>query len=221
MPNTDHLRNRRSRLGSGNDHCNRYQTSRGGRGKVTHGRCLTAPGVAVLVPVLVGCTASTMTRVPDVPAALGAPSSQVLSAELHASGVQIYSCNPNKDDPTRFGWVFDAPEADLLDRSGKRIGRHYAGPTWEANDGSSVVGTVIARDDGPDPTAIPWLLLHATSTTGHGIFSKTQSVQRLHTVGGKAPADGCDRTQSGKQVRVPYTAEYRFYVLKQGEPSKP
>jgi len=185
-----------------------------GRGAVTNRRWLAAPGVAALIPVLAGCAASNLTTIPDVPALLKAPPSQELSSRLHASGVQIYDCKPSKEDPTRYEWVFNAPEADLLDSGGKRIGRHYAGPTWEANDGSKVVGAVVARDNGPDPAAIPWLLLRATSTAGLGIFSQTQSVQRLHTVGGKAPADGCDQTQSGKQVRVPYRADYLFYSPK-------
>jgi len=180
-------------------------------GAITNRRSLLAPGVAALIPVLVACAASNVAAVPDVPAQLKAPPPQVLLSQLHASGVQIYDCKPTKDDPARFEWVFNAPEAGLLDRTGKTIGRHYAGPTWEANDGSKVVGAVVARDNGPDPAAIPWLLLRATSTAGHGMFTQTQSVQRLHTVGGKAPADGCDQTQSGKQVRVPYRADYLFY----------
>ena len=45
------------------------------------------------------------------------------------------------------------------------IGTHFGGPTWQAKDASTVVGK---RVDGVtvDPTAIPWLLLEATSTTG-------------------------------------------------------
>src|SRR6266704_1241294 len=84
------------------------------------------------------------------------------------------------------------PEADLFDLSGKKIGKHYAGPTWESNDGSKVVGEVKARDDGPAPTAIPWLLLRAKSTSGNGAFSRTQAIQRLYTVGGQAPAESCN-----------------------------
>ena len=94
------------------------------------------------------------------------------------------------------------------------IGKHYAGPTWESNDGSKVVGEVKAKDAGPNASAIPWLLLSAKSTTGDGVFSHTQSIQRLHTVGGKAPADGCNQTLLGKETRVPYKATYFFYVAK-------
>jgi hypothetical protein len=131
---------------------------------------------------------------------------------VQASGVQIYECKPSKDTPAKFEWAFVAPEAVLRDPAGKVIGTHYAGPTWEASDGSKVVGTVVARDPGPDASAIPWLLLSAASVTGHGIFERTRSVQRLHTVGGKAPPDGCDASQSGKQVRIPYAADYFFYA---------
>jgi len=55
------------------------------------------------------------------------------------------------------------------------------------------------------------LLLRATSATGPGAFSQVKSIQRLHTVGGKAPADGCSPAQSGQVLRVPYSAEYLFY----------
>src|SRR5206468_420762 len=94
------------------------------------------------------------------------PATEVLSLETEATGVQIYECNAGKDVPTRFEWVFKAPEADLFDRAGNKIGKHYAGPTWESNDGSKVVGEVKAQNAGPDSGAIPWLLLNAKSTSG-------------------------------------------------------
>lgn len=148
---------------------------------------------------------------PVVPENLKVPATQVLSLEAHAAGVQIYECSASKTEPVRFEWVFKAPEADLLDSGGKNIGKHYAGPTWESNDGSRVTGEVKARDNGPDATAIPWLLLSAKATSGKGVFSQTLSIQRLLTVGGKAPAEGCDQTQSGKEARIPYRARYYFF----------
>ena len=75
-----------------------------------------------------------------------------------------------------------------------------------------MVGEVKAKDAGPDANAIPWLLLSAKSTTGNGVFGKIQSIQRLHTIGGKAPADGCNQAQPGMETRVPYKATYYFYV---------
>jgi hypothetical protein len=99
----------------------------------------------------------------------------------------------------------------LFDRSGKPLIKHFAGPSWQATDGSTVVGEVTAKDNGPDTMAIPWLLLRAKSTTGTGPLSHTQSIQRINTVGGKAPPGGCGATLSGSEVRVHYTADYLFY----------
>jgi hypothetical protein len=163
-----------------------------------------------LIALTAAC-ATSQTPPPRVPAALQAPSGQSLALHTFASGVQIYTCSPRADDATRFEWTFKAPEADLFDRSGKRVGKHYAGPTWESNDGSRAVGALVARDDGPDATAIPWLLLKSKSNAGAGVFTQTQSIQRVNTVGGKAPASGCDQAAVGKEARVPYTADYFFY----------
>jgi len=176
----------------------------------------TATAIAHLatLTILAGCQATPMHPLPAVPERLAVPAGQTLSQMLKASGVQIYECKPSHDDPMRMEWAFRAPEAELRDPAGKLVGRHYAGPTWEARDGSKVVGEVSARYDGPDPNAIPWLLLKAASTTGRGVFSQTTSVQRLNTSGGKAPTSGCDRAQVGKEARVSYTAEYFFYVSK-------
>jgi hypothetical protein len=153
--------------------------------------------------------------------ALKVPATQELSLEVQAIGVQIYECKASKDEPTRFEWVFKAPEAVLLDSAGKKIGRHYAGPTWESDDGSKVVGEVKAKDNGPDPDAIPWLLLTAKSTSGKGVFGGTQSIQRVNTSGGKAPLEGCDESQLGKESRAAYKATYRFYTAKPEEASNP
>ena len=167
-----------------------------------------------IVVLLAGFSTVNAGTVPDVPDALKAPATQVLSLETQAVGVQIYECKASKDDPTRFEWVFKAPEAELFDSAGKKIAKHYAGPTWESIDGSKVVGEVKARDNGPDPKAIPWLLLSAKSTSGTGVFSQTQSIQRLYTTGGIAPAEGCTQAQAGKEARVPYKAKYYFYSAK-------
>jgi hypothetical protein len=167
-----------------------------------------------LVAVLAGCATNMVIAAPMVPEQLKVPATQTLSLETHAVGVQIYDCKPSKDDPARLEWVFRAPEADLFDTANRKIGKHYAGPTWESNDGSKVVGEVRARDDGPDASAIPWLLLNATSTSGSGVLAGTVSIQRVQTVGGKAPAGGCSQAEMGKEARVPYSAMYYFYVAR-------
>ena len=150
---------------------------------------------------------------PPIPDTLKPPPTQVLVLETHATGVQIYECKVSKDNPAHFEWVFVSPEASLVDNAGVNVGKHYAGPTWEAIDGSKVVGEVKARDDGPDAKAIPWLLLSAKSTSGSGMLNRTTFVQRVNTIGGKAPAD-CASTQAGAELRVPYEAKYNFYVAK-------
>jgi len=163
--------------------------------------------------LFVGCTGAAAETI-TMPDTLNVPATLQLSLEVQAAGVQIYECKASKDEPTRFEWVFKAPEADLYDSAGKKIGKHYAGPTWESADGSKVVGELKAKDDGPDPGAIPWLLLTAKSTSGNGVFARTMSIQRLNTSGGRAPADGCNQSQAGKESRVAYKATYRFYVAK-------
>jgi hypothetical protein len=174
----------------------------------------TLIAIASFFAFLSGCASPDIGMAPVVPENLKVPATQTLSVVAQASGVQIYECNASKTDPTKFEWVFKAPEAELFDNAGKKIGKHYAGPTWESNDGSKVIGAVNASDNGPDTNAIPWLLLNAKSTEGNGIFSKTQSVQRVNTVGGKAPVDGCNQAQVGKGARIAYRAAYYFYVAR-------
>jgi hypothetical protein len=152
-----------------------------------------------------------MATPPDVPVSLRPPADQVLYLEAYASGVQIYDCSANASPPGTYEWRFRAPEAALVDRNGRSIGKHYAGPTWEALDSSAVVGELEARDPGPDPSAIPWLLLGAKSVTGTGVFTATKSIQRVHTAGGVAPTQPCTAANTGQVARVPYTARYYFY----------
>jgi len=169
-----------------------------------------------LAVFVAGCSSdsSRMVPIPIVPETLKVSPNETLSFAAQAKGVQIYECRARKDDASKFEWVFKAPEADLFDRQGKRIGRHYAGPTWEAIDGSKVVGEVKARESSTDAKAIPWLLLVARKHEGNGVCSRVTSIQRLQTVGGKAPAQGCDQSSQGHEVRVPYTAMYYFYTSK-------
>jgi len=152
--------------------------------------------------------------VPIVPDAVKVSPNEELLFTAKAQGVQIYECRAKKDDPTQYEWVFVAPEADLFNAQGKKIGRHYAGPTWESTDGSRVVGEVKVHVPSKDEGAVPWLLLSAKKHAGNGVFSQVTSIQRLATAGGKAPTGGCSQSNVGKELRVPYTADYYFYVSK-------
>ena len=141
----------------------------------------------------------------SVPEALKPGANESLAMVVPAKGVQIYECRAGQ-------WAFVAPEAELFDSSGRKIGRHYAGPQWESADGSRIAGTLKARADAPVPGAIPWLLLAAQSVGGPGAFSKVTSVQRVATAGGVAPAGACAET--GAQARVAYTADYYFFTAR-------
>lgn len=162
-----------------------------------------------LCAAIAGCATA-----PPVPAPLRVPADQVLIKQLHATGVQIYECQPGKKDPAQFDWAFKGPEATLATKGGRVIGKHYAGPTWEAKDGSAVVGEVIGNSPSPAPNSVAWLLLRAKATAGNGIFTRVQFIQRLNVVGGAAPVGGCRREQAGQQLRAAYTADYLFYGAK-------
>jgi hypothetical protein len=132
----------------------------------------------------------------------------------HARGVQIYRCDAA--DGGAFKWTFVAPEAQLFESAATpaALGTHGAGPFWQGNDGSRVVGKVKARADASNAAAdIPWLLLTTTAEGPNGQMSAVKSVQRIKTVGGVAPASGfAAAADAGKQARVPYTADYVFFV---------
>lgn len=149
---------------------------------------------------------------PAVPDVLRPGPGEAMLTTLAARGVQIYECRAKKDDAQSAEWVFVAPEASLFERDGRAAGRHYAGPHWEAPDGSKVVGTVKSRADAPVAGAIPWLLLTTKSDGPAGTLAKVTSVQRIATVGGVAPTTGCTPASLGQTARVPYTADYVLFV---------
>jgi Protein of unknown function (DUF3455) len=144
---------------------------------------------------------------PQVPPVLAVPEGNKLAFVYDAVGVQIYGCDATA---TGYGWVFRAPEATLYGHKGKQTGTHYAGPTWEAKDGSTVVGTKLA-EHAAGPNDIPLLLLGAASHAGKGRMTDITFIHRLETAGGKAPAAGCDATHVGETARVDYAATYYFY----------
>jgi uncharacterized protein DUF3455 len=149
-------------------------------------------------------------RRPDLPPgceALDPPSDQYVSFHGYAQGVQIYRW----DDPTQT-WIFVAPDATLYSDAGfqGQIATHFAGPTWQSNGGSAVLGKKLVACT-PDVTAIPWLLLAGVTSHGPGPLDGTTYIQRVSTTGGLAPTDP---GTTGQIANVPYTAEYYFY--KQG-----
>ena len=178
-------------------------------------RTSNATAAFMLVFVVAGCMSvpppTAMVTVPDT---LKPGANESLAMMVPAKGVQIYECRARKDQAGEYEWAFVAPEADLFDALGNRTGRHYAGPHWEATDGSKILGTVKERADAPAADAIPWLLLAAKSVGPEGSFSKVTSIQRVNTVGGAAPKAGCSRAAAGAPARVNYTADYYFFSAK-------
>lgn len=148
---------------------------------------------------------------PDVPALLQVPAGNEVSFHTYATGVQVYVCR--ETSPGVYAWVFKAPIAALYANANYngQVGTHYAGPTWESNSGSKVVG-VRLQGVTVDPTAIPWLLLQAVSSQGPGVFEGTTYIQRTNTTGGLAPTTGANAGSVGQEVSVAYTAEYFFYT---------
>jgi len=171
--------------------------------------------VAAAVGLLAALSASRATAAeprasiaqPDMPAALALSPDEVVALKLVATGTQNYECRSKQGAPEQYEWALVAPEAELFD-AGKKVGKHYAGPTWEnTKDGSKVVGEVKARADSPKPDAIPWLLLTVKQPATQGAFARVTSVQRADTQGGKPPAGAC---KPGEARKVPYSAVYYF-----------
>jgi hypothetical protein len=155
--------------------------------------------------------ASFSARAQQVPLQIQPPANEQLLLQVHAKGDQVYIC---KSEPAQYIWTLKAPDAQLFDKDGKPFGKHFAGPSWEASDGSRVTGKAVANAPSPDADSIPWLLVNIVSHDGSGVLSRATTIQRINTKGGKAPASGCDAAHAGQEVRVPYSADYVFYAPK-------
>ena len=152
---------------------------------------------------IVACIIASYTRANEPLTAIAPPPAQTLATTVSATGVQIYECREKKDGG--YEWAFVAPEALLYDASGKRFGTHGAGPLWRADDGSAIVGTVVARMEAPERVNIPWLLLSTRSTGADGALAGVTSIQRVNTAGGVPPDEPCTaqalRTTHGWRIR--------------------
>jgi Protein of unknown function (DUF3455) len=154
----------------------------------------------LLLSVLAGSAQAGETTIPD--ALIAAGEKPVLT--LHAEGAQVYECKAGKDG--KLAWTFREPIATLF-ADGKTVGRHYAGPSWEYQDGSIVTGRMVGSSVGATDNDILWLKLEAVAHKGTGVLADVSTVQRLNTVGGKLEG-ACDT--AGQFRSVAYSADYSF-----------
>ena len=167
---------------------------------------LAVSGLAI-EPVSISRVSDDIIAPPTLPSPacdeLQVPAGNEVAFHTYAVGVQVYKWNG-------VSWVFVEPVANLFADSNYQgqVGTHYAGPTWKSNSGSNVVGKRLIGCS-VDSTAIDWLKLQTVSTGGSGIFNGVTYIQRVNTVGGKAPTT--PGTFVGAEAKIPYTAEYYFY----------
>ncbi len=138
----------------------------------------------------------------------GARPEATLFTHIFGEAVQIIThflspvVNPNDigPKPSRFGDVtwqssFDSSRVWAQKQKFVTAGTEASCPNSGAID--CLLLQVIGSDDGP---------------TGGRLLTKTTFIQRLNTDGGSAPATGCLVTGDvGKQVLVPYSADYFFF----------
>lgn len=167
--------------------------------------------------VLSACNSMPMTSMMKIdnaalPEPVRVPAGQRLVMATSGVGEITYECREKKDMAGQHEWVFVAPIATLYGADRKTVGKYYAGPTWEANDGSKVTGKQVAVAPAA-PGSIPLQLVKAEPAMGAGAMTGISYIQRLNTKGGIAPAMACDATSKGKRQQVAYEADYVFYGM--------
>lgn len=153
----------------------------------------------------------------EIPAAVNlppanSPGGYTRVATYFAEGVQKYKAQLKAGAPGTYEWVFVAPQANLYDASNRIVGTHGAGPNWALSPTDSIYGqhfTPAKTVTSPTANSIDWLLLMPKAgKVPTGIFANVAYIQRIATVGGKAP--DVLPTSAAETVEVKYTAIYRF-----------
>lgn len=173
------------------------------------------PAAAVALTALSVSACSMLASKPTVadasiPASLRVPAGQLVKYRYAASGDVTYQCLPSSDRPGQFAWVQMLANATLNTRSGRSVGRYYGGPTWEANDGSQVIGSVIASVDSTT-SGLPQQLIQTVSSEGRASFSGISYIQLLNTQGGGSPSATCDYSARTQRQQVSFQADFVFY----------
>lgn len=147
-----------------------------------------------------------------LPEPVRVPAGQKVMMSTTGVGEITYECREKKDMAGAHEWAFVGPVATLYSGDKKTVGKYYAGPTWEANDGSKVTGKQLAVAPAA-PGNIPLQLVKTDPAMGAGAMTGVSYIQRLNTKGGVAPAMACDATSKGKRQQVAYEADYVFYGM--------
>jgi hypothetical protein len=147
----------------------------------------------------------------SLPDAVKVPAGNKVALETVGVGQITYECRAKANMAGQFEWVFVGPDAKLLDRSGKQVGKYYGPPaTWESTDGSRLTGTQLAI--APNGSGnIPYQLVKANPAMGSGAMQGVSYIQRVATQGGTAPAAACGADSTGRKQVVKYQADYIFY----------
>ena len=145
-----------------------------------------------------------------IPAALKPAGDAQLLFTAEASGVQIYRSSAEAGGALH--WELEAPLARLTG-AGHIVIYHYAGPSWEAADGSKVArdpAVPVVSAQPADPADIPSLLITVAPDPAPGILAHVAYVERLATHGGAAPST--PPVRAGTHIGIPYTATYAFFA---------
>jgi hypothetical protein len=147
-----------------------------------------------------------------LPEAVRVPAGQMQVMSTTGVGEITYECREKKDMAGQHEWAFVGPVATLYNAERKTVGKYYAGPTWEAADGSKVTGKQVAVAPA-SPGNIPLQLVKAEPAMGSGAMTGVSYIQRLNTKGGVAPSTPCDAAGKGQRQVVAYEADYVFYRM--------
>jgi hypothetical protein len=173
---------------------------------------LLLASLTVLVSACATAPAPMMVDNSGLPEAVRAPAGARQTLWTVGRGELTYECREKKDMAGAFEWAFVGPVATLYGANDKAVGKYYAGPTWESNDGSKVTGKQVAVSPAGAGN-IPLQLVKADPAMGSGAMQGVAYIQRLNTKGGAAPATGCDAMAKGKRQVVGYAADYVFYGM--------
>jgi Protein of unknown function (DUF3455) len=146
-----------------------------------------------------------------LPATVQVPAGHKVAMETVGTGLITYECRAKVNMADAYEWAFVGPDAKLLDRNGKEVGKYFGPPaTWQSNDGSKITATQLAVAPA-QPGAIPLQLVKANPAVGAGALQGVAYIQRVATQGGVAPARACDAAALRSKETVKYQADYIFW----------